>query len=182
MGKIVVLTGSPRRHGNTFNLVHSFTEAASLKGHQVLQFDTAFMKISGCRGCNKCYSTGNACIYRHDFNKMAGPILESDFIQIAAPVYWYTFPAQIKAAMDHFYAFIIGTKNLKGKQCALISSCAENSLETFDGIRFSFEKTMHYLQCHIVDEILIPALESVEDLSYTDGKKRAAQLALSLNI
>ncbi len=56
MGKIVVLTGSPRRKGNTFAMVDSFKEAALSKGHTITQFDTAFMRVAGCRGCDKCYS------------------------------------------------------------------------------------------------------------------------------
>lgn len=182
MGKIVVLTGSPRRKGNTFAMVNRFKEAAESRGHTVTQFDTAFMKVAGCRGCDKCYSREGACIYRHDFNKIAGPILETDFILIAAPVYWYTFPAQIKAVIDHFYAFCVGGKDFKGKQSALISCCAEESLGTFDGIRVAFEKTMQYLQCRIVDEILISGVTHPGDIKQTDGEKRAADLALSLEL
>lgn len=180
MGRIVVLTGSPRRKGNTFAMVNRFKEAAESKGHTITQFDTAFMKVAGCRGCDKCYSREDACIYRHDFNKVVEPVLEADFILVAAPVYWYTFPAQIKAVIDHFYAFCVGGKDFKGKQCALISCCAEESLETFDGICFAFRKTMQYLQCQIVDEILVPGVTNPGDIKQTDGEKRATDLALSL--
>ena len=182
MGKIVVLTGSPRRKGNTFAMVDSFKEAALSKGHTITQFDTAFMRVAGCRGCDKCYSREGACIYRHEFNKVVEPVLDADFILIAAPVYWYTFPAQVKAVIDHFYAFCVGGKDFKGKQCALISCCAEETPETFDGIRFAFEKTMQYLQCEIVDEILIPGVTNPGDIKQTDGEERAAKLALSLKL
>ncbi|MBR6000050.1 MAG: flavodoxin family protein [Oxalobacter sp.] len=180
MGKIVILTGSPRRKGNTFAMVNAFKEAAAQQGHTITQFDTAFMKVAGCRGCDKCYAKGTACIYKHEFNKVVDTILEADFILIASPVYWYTFPAQIKAVIDHFYAFCVGGKDFKGKQCALIACCAETSLETFDGIRFAFKKTMEYLKCQIVDEILIPDVTAPGDIKQTDGEKRAAELALSL--
>ena len=182
MGKIVILTGSPRRKGNTFAMVDRFKEAAESKGHTITQFDTAFMRVAGCRGCDKCYSREGACIYRHEFNKVVGPLLDADFILIAAPVYWYSFPAQVKAVIDHFYAFCVGGKDFKGKQCALVSCCAEDTLETFDGIRFAFEKTMGYLQCRIVDEILIPGVTAPGDIKRTDGEKRAAELALSLKL
>ncbi len=182
MGKIVILTGSPRRKGNTFAMVNAFRTAAKEQGHTITQFDTAFMKVAGCRGCDKCYSRSSACIYRHTFNPIADAIFDADFILIASPVYWYTFPAQIKAVIDHFYAFCVGKKDLQGKQCALIACCAETSLETFDGIRFAFEKTMEYLQCQIVDEILIPCVTTPGDIKQTDGEKRAAELALSLQI
>ncbi len=182
MGKIVVLTGSPRRKGNTFAMVNRFKAIVLSKGHTVTQFDAAFMKVAGCRGCEKCYSKERACIYRHEFNQIVESILDSDFILIAAPVYWYTFPAQIKAVIDHFYALCIGGKNFKGKQCALISCCAEETMETFDGIRFAFEKTMQYLQCRIVDEILISCVTNPGDIQWTNGGKRAEELAISLKL
>lgn len=182
MGKVVILTGSPRRKGNTNAMVKSFSETALANGHDVVQYDTAYMRIPGCRGCDKCYSRGTPCIYKHDFNKIADKILEADFILVAAPVYWYTLPAQIKALIDHFYAFCVGGKDFKGKKCALISCCAESTMETFDGIRFAFEKTMQYLQCEIIDEILIPDVTTPEDIKRTDGEKRAVELASSLQL
>ena len=182
MGKIVILTGSPRRKGNTNTMVKSFAETALAKGHEVLQYDTAYMKITGCRGCDKCYSRGSPCIYKHDFNRIADDILGADFILIAAPVYWYTFPSQIKVLIDYFYAFCVGGKDFKGKKCALISCCAESTMDTFDGIKFSFERTMQYLQCEIVDEILIPDVTAPEDIKKTDGEKKATALAMSLDL
>ena len=43
--KIVVLTGSPRKNGNSFAMTEAFIQAAEAKGHTVTRFDTAFMDI-----------------------------------------------------------------------------------------------------------------------------------------
>lgn len=40
--KIVVLTGSPRRNGNSFAMTGAFIKAAEKKGHTVTRFDAAF--------------------------------------------------------------------------------------------------------------------------------------------
>ena len=37
--KITVITGSPRKNGNTFAMVDSFIKAAKDKGHEVVRFD-----------------------------------------------------------------------------------------------------------------------------------------------
>ena len=42
--KIVVLTGSPRKNGNSFAMTEAFVHAAEAKGHQVKRFDTAMMR------------------------------------------------------------------------------------------------------------------------------------------
>ena len=45
MGKnIVVITGSPRRNGNSFAMTDAFLRAAQEKGHAVTRFDAALNK------------------------------------------------------------------------------------------------------------------------------------------
>ena len=120
MGKnIVVITGSPRKNGNSFALTDAFVEAAKKKGHEVVRYDAAFMNVSGCRACDTCYKTGKACSFDDDFNVMAPDILNADGIVFTMPVYWYTMPSQIKAVLDKMYSFVVGEKDISGKKCAL---------------------------------------------------------------
>ena len=42
--KIVVVTGSPRRNGNSFAMTDAFISAAQAMGHDVVRFDAAMMK------------------------------------------------------------------------------------------------------------------------------------------
>lgn len=42
---IVVITGSPRKNGNSFAMTESFIKAAEAKGHTVTRFDAAMMNI-----------------------------------------------------------------------------------------------------------------------------------------
>lgn len=49
--KIVVVTGSPRRNGNSFAMTDAFISAAQAMGHDVVRFDAAMMKIGGCHAC-----------------------------------------------------------------------------------------------------------------------------------
>lgn len=46
---IAVITGSPRRQGNSFAMTRAFVEAAEARGHTVQRFDAAFLDIGGCR-------------------------------------------------------------------------------------------------------------------------------------
>ena len=58
--KIVVITGSPRKNGNSFAMTDAFIKAAEEKGHTVTRFDAAMKKVGGCHACETCYSTGKA--------------------------------------------------------------------------------------------------------------------------
>ena len=51
MKNIIVLNGSPRKNGNTSELIKAFTEGAESAGHRVTVFFLDKMNINGCKGC-----------------------------------------------------------------------------------------------------------------------------------
>ena len=59
--KVVVITGSPRKNGNSIAMTDAFIKAAEKKGHTVIRFDAAMMNVGGCHACETCYKTGKAC-------------------------------------------------------------------------------------------------------------------------
>ncbi len=139
--KIVVITGSPRKKGNSFAMTDAFIEAAKAKGHTVTRFDAAMMKLSGCHACETCYKTGKACSFDDDFNLIAPAILEADALVFTMPVYWYSIPSQIKSVIDRIYSLVVGGKDIAGKECALIACCEEDDLSVLDGVRIPMERT-----------------------------------------
>ena len=175
--KIVVLTGSPRKKGNSFAMTDAFIAQAKARGHKVTRFDTAQMQIGGCQACETCFSTGRACSFDDDFNKIAPAIEAADAVVFTAPVYWYTYPAQIKAAIDKLYSFMVAGKDIAGKECALITCCEEDDLSVMDGVRSPYEKTAALLKWRSVGEVLVPGVLNPNDVEKTDGLKKAAALA-----
>ena len=132
--KIVVITGSPRKNGNSFAMTDAFIRAAEAKGHEVARFDAAMMKIGGCHACETCFKTGKACSFDDDFNRIAPAILEADALVFTMPVYWYSIPSQIKGVIDRIYSLVVGGKDIAGKECALIACCEEGDLSARDSI------------------------------------------------
>ena len=175
--KIVVITGSPRKNGNSFAMTDAFIKAAEAKGHTVTRFDAAMKKVGGCRACETCYSTGKACSFDDDFNVLAPSILEADVIVFTMPVYWYSIPAQIKGVIDRIFSLVVGGKDISGKGCALIACCEEEDMTVLDGVRIPIERTAALNKWNMVGEVLIPGVFSVGDIDKTDGCKKAAALA-----
>ena len=176
--KIVVITGSPRKNGNSFAMTKAFIEAAEAKGHTVTRFDAAFMKkLGGCHACETCYSTGKPCTFDDDFNTVAPAILEADAIVFTTPVYWYSIPAQIKCVIDRIFSLVVGGKNIAGKECALITCCEEHEMDVMDGVRIPMERMAKLCQWNMVGEVLVPGVLKVGDINNTDGCKQAAALA-----
>ena len=175
--KIVVITGSPRKDGNSFAMTDAFIKAAEGKGHTVTRFDAALKNVGGCHACETCFKTGKACSFDDDFNTIAPAILESDAIVYSTPVYWYSIPAQIKGVMDRIYSFVVGGKDVTGKECALISCCEEHDMSVMDGVRVPVERSAALMKWKMVGEVLIPGVLNVGDIEKTDGCKKAADLA-----
>ena len=175
--KIVVITGSPRKNGNSFAMTDAFIKAAEAKGHTVTRFDAALENVGGCRACEACYSTGKACVVDDEFNTIAPAILEADTIVFSTPVYWYSIPAQIKGVIDRIYSLVIGGKDIAGKECALIACCEEDDMSVMDGVRIPIERTAALNKWKMVGEVLVPGVLNAGDISKTDGCRQAADLA-----
>lgn len=174
--KIVVITGSPRKKGNTMTLTETFIQSVNAKGHVVTRFDAAELNVRGCRACDACYQTGKACVFDDDFNQIASAIEDADVVIFAAPVYWYTFPAQIKAVIDKMYS-IQAKRDLKGIESGLISCCAEDDKATFEGICFAYRRTIELMQWNNIGEVLVPKVLEQGDIKKTDGIARVNAFA-----
>ena len=177
MSKIVVLTGSARKNGNSSAMAQSFLEAAQAKGHTVIRHDAALLNVGGCHGCETCYSTGKPCTFDDDFNKIADDLLTADGLVFAMPVYWYTMPGQIKNVIDKMFSFAIGGKPYTGKKVALIACCEETDPAILDGIRIPYERTAALNKWTDVGQVLIPGVLEAGAIHKTDGEAQAAALA-----
>lgn len=180
--KVCVLTGSPRKGGNTFIMAEAFIKAAEELGHEVKRFDTGMMNIKGCIGCETCYSNDYPCnsIRDDDFNAMAPDILEADVLVFAMPVYWYSFPAQFKAALDRMFCFAVGKKPIGGKDYMLISCCEEKDTAVMDGIKFPLERGAKLLNWNKTGELLVPGVYGKGDVNNTDAVAKATELAKNI--
>ncbi len=173
--RIVVITGSPRKKGNSFAMTAAFIQAAEAKGHTVTRFDAALKNVGGCRACETCFKTGKACSFDDDFNTIA--ILEADAVVFSMPVYWYSIPAQIKGVIDRLFSFVVGGKDISGKECAVIACCEEQDMSVFDGVRVPMERSAALMKWKMVGEVLVPGVLNAGDIEKTDGCAQAAALA-----
>lgn len=175
--KITVITGSPRKKGNSFAMTEAFIKEAERLGHEVRRFDAALMKIGGCHACQTCFKTGKACSFDDDFNTIAPPIINADAVVFTMPVYWYSIPAQIKGVIDRLFSLVVGGKDIAGKKCGLITCCEEYDMTVMDGVRIPVERSAALLKWDMVGEVLVPGVFNEGDIDKTDGCKQAEALA-----
>lgn len=142
---ILVLTGSPRKGGNSDKLADAFIAGAQQAGHTTVKYTTADKRIKGCIDCKTCFSKGVACSIPDDFNELAPLVEQADMIVFATPLYWFSFPVQLKAAIDKFYSFFIGKRALKIKECALLVCGGDKDESNFEGIVKSYQLSARFL-------------------------------------
>lgn len=106
MKLVVVLTSSPRRHGNTntltAELLRGLTEAEPAV--RVEQYDLARLNIRPCTQCDFCRNAGN-CVRQDDMQLLYPLLTEADWMVLAAPIYYMAHCAQAKLFIDRCQAF-----------------------------------------------------------------------------
>lgn len=121
--KILVLTGGTRHGGNSELMADAFVRGAEAAGHDVVRYDAGFKDIQGCKFCETCYKLGpdKACSHDDVFNELAPYYETADSLVIVTPLYWYTYTAQVKAALDKYYALMVAGRPQPIKEVYLIT-------------------------------------------------------------
>jgi len=103
----MVLTGSPRKNGNSEALANAFIQGSESVGHTIIKYDVSDNPVAGCLACDACFSKGKACVHDETFNTFTKLVQDVDALVISTPLYWFSYPSQLKAVIDKFYAFAI---------------------------------------------------------------------------
>ena len=98
--KVLIISSSPRRGGNSDLLCDRFMEGAREAGLEVEKVFLKDLKINYCTGCNRCYNGEHPCPQRDDAAGVLEKMVAADVIVMATPVYFYTVCGQMKTLLD----------------------------------------------------------------------------------
>ncbi|KLK88783.1 NADPH-dependent FMN reductase [Methanoculleus sediminis] len=97
--KVLGISGSPRRHGNTETLLDAVLEGAREAGAEVEKIVLRPLEYASCRGCNACHKTG-VCVIKDDLTEVFERIGDADVIVLASPIYSMGITAEAKGLID----------------------------------------------------------------------------------
>jgi len=97
--KILGLSCSPRKSGNTEILVGEALNGAQSEGAEIELFSLAGKEIKPCDGCYACRETGK-CHINDDMQTVYQKLVEADGIIFGTPIYFYSMTSQAKALID----------------------------------------------------------------------------------
>ena len=109
--KVLILSGSPRRGGNSDLLCDEFLRGAREAGHEVEKISVAAKKIAPCSACYYCREHSGICVHKDDMAEVLQKMIDADVIVLASPVYFYSIDAQLKALIDRTVARWLEVKN-----------------------------------------------------------------------
>lgn len=129
MKKILVLSGSPRKGGNSDLLCDEFVKGAKEAGHEVEKIFIREKKIAYCNGCYFCQTHPDQCAIKDDMAEILDKMQAADTIVMASPVYFYSIDAQMKALIDRCVA---RWTKIPNKEFYYIMTSAEDSKTVMD--------------------------------------------------
>jgi multimeric flavodoxin WrbA len=102
--KVLGIYGSPRKGGNSDELLDAALAAAAQEGAEVERvYARKFKNLSGCLECGGCDDTGE-CVVDDDMQGVYPLLDEAQAVILSAPVFFYNLPAQVKALVDRSQA------------------------------------------------------------------------------
>lgn len=127
--KVLILSGSPRKGGNSDLLCDEFMRGAKEVGHCVSKINLSDKNIGYCRACYYCKKSGGECVIKDDMAEILSAMIAADVIVLASPVYFYSIDAQLKAVIDRTVARWL---EVKDKEFYYIVTCADEEKQSCD--------------------------------------------------
>ena len=133
---ILILSGSPRKDGNTELLAEAFAKGAA-EHHHVEIVSVHDYKVNPCLGCNACFKTDGICAQKDDMALIYEKMSQTDMLVIASPVYFYSISAQLKAVIDRFHNPIRDSFHIKKMELSF-------DVPTFADVDKEYQNALNY--------------------------------------
>lgn len=130
MKKVIVVTSTPRKGGNSEILAQKFAEGAQAAGNEVLFVNVRDIGLQYCTGCMYCKSH-DKCVLGDGMNALYTQFQNADVLAFATPVYYYSVSGQLKTFLDRLNPLY--PRDNKFKDVYLLATAAEDEESAMDG-------------------------------------------------
>ena len=128
--KIIVVTSSPRKGGNSETLANKFAEGATAAGNEVKIIAVRDIGLKFCTGCMYC-QTHDKCVLNDGMNVLYRDFQSADALVFATPVYYYAVSGQLKTFLDRLNPLYV--RENKFKSVYLLATAADDDEHAMDG-------------------------------------------------
>lgn len=181
---VLCIAGSPRRGGNSDQLLAEAMRGATDAGHTVEHIVVEHLKFVGCTECGGCARDGH-CHIADDMQQVYEKLDWADDVIIATPIFFMGLPGKLKSLIDRCQVYWSRRYVLKtslgrkrpGGNGGLIAVGGTGFKNLFDGPRTVVKSLFHILDFKYTDELLLRKVDKQGDIQqHPEALKSAYQL------
>lgn len=157
--RVVAISSSPRRRGNSRLLAEAVLEGAAEMGSQVELIHVADHVRAFLRNCRECRRDDGSCSIPDDYREVFfSTILPADAVVLATPIWWYGMSGLLKTFLDRMFCYVAASypdhekvhRQLMGKRLALVLSAEESNLSARLAVVLQVQELCRYLHFSLV--------------------------------
>ena len=171
--RILIISSSPRKGGNSETLAAAFAKGAQEAGHQVVTVFLREKQVGFCKGCFACLNLGH-CVIQDDAVEIAAKMHDADVLVFATPVYYYCVSGQLKTMLDR--ANPLFDTDYAFTKAYLLATAAEDAPETFEGAEKAVQGWVDcFPRCQLVETIFAGGVNDIGEIAGHPALERAYQ-------
>lgn len=171
--KVLIISASPRKGGNSETLADEFARGAKEAGNIVEKISLYDKTIGFCKGCLACLKRGR-CVIQDDAVEIAGKMHEADVLVFATPVYYYSVSGQLKTMLDR--ANPLYDTDYAFTKVYLLATAAEADRSAVEGSITAVQGWVDcFSRCKLTDTIFAGGVGGVGEIAGHPALEKAYQ-------
>ena len=172
--KVLVISTTLRKSGNSERLAEAFAEGARKAGNDVEFVSLRGKTINFCVGCLACQKT-EKCVIADDSREIVAKMKTSDVLAFATPVYYYEMSGQMKTLLDR--ANPLFDTDYAFTKAYLLATAAEDEPETVEGAVKAVQGWVDcFERCELTETVFAGGVNDVGDIAGHPALERAYQV------
>lgn len=140
--KVIAFNGSPRKNGNTSNLIDAVFVELEKYGIEAQKIHVGAKQLQGCVACMKCWEKKDGCcaLKNDQLNEWAELARGADGIILASPVYCAGLNSQIKALIDRLSMLACANDDMLQRKvgASVVAVRRAGGVQTFSSLNLFF--------------------------------------------
>jgi multimeric flavodoxin WrbA len=155
-------------------MAEALAEGVKEAGNTAVIWNAGQKKLTPCIACNNCYKKpGKACYNDDTFNELAALIEKGDAVVFATPLYFSTFSAQIKLAIDHMYSMGGSSHKLDHVKKAVLLASAMSPESAFKCLTDTYKQMIGGIGWQDAGIVIAPSIMNEAALKKSGALEKA---------
>ena len=176
--RVLIISSSPRKGGNSETLAAAFAKGAREAGNQVETVYLREKQVGFCKGCLACLKLGH-CVIQDDAVEIAAKMHDADVLVFATPVYYYSVSGQLKTMLDR--ANPLFDSDYAFTKAYLLATAAEDGEETVEGTVKAVQGWVDcFERCKLAGTVFAGGVNDVGDIAGHPALEKAYQMGMEV--